>query len=85
MFSNKKSVCGNMFAEILVTNKGQMNVMSLKTKGDAYLAIEKFCKKDGIPNLLVADMAKEEMYGEQVRIVKRKLIKQQTNEASSGW
>ena len=64
MFANKKSVRGNTCAEILITSEGLVSGMALKSKGDAYLALKKFCKEFGIPNLLVTDMAKEEMFGE---------------------
>ena len=63
MFSNKKLVRGNTCAEILITSERLVSGMPLKTKGDAYLALEKFCKEDGILNLLVTDMAKEEILG----------------------
>ena len=64
MFANKKSVRGNTCAEILITSERLVSGMALKSKGDAYLALEEFCKEYGIPNLLVTDMAKEEMFGE---------------------
>ena len=71
MFSSQKSVHGNTCAEIFMTSEGLVNGMVMKTNGEAYLALEKFCKEDGIPNLLVTDMEKKEMYGEWVYIVKQ--------------
>ena len=59
MVSSQKSIRGNTCAEILITSEGLVNGLALKSKGDAYLAFEKSCKEDGIPNLLVTDMARE--------------------------
>ena len=84
MFSSITSVCGNTCAEILVTSKGLVSGMPMKTKGAAYLTPKNFYKEDGISNLLVTDRAKEEMYGEWGIIVKRNLIKQRTTKPSSG-
>ena len=64
MFSSKKSVRGNTCAKILIMSEGLVSGMPMKTKSDAYLALERFCREDGIPNLLIMDMVKEEMYGE---------------------
>ena len=85
MFSSTALVRGNTCAEIFVTTERLVNGNVTKTKGKAYLALEKFCKEDGIPNLLVTDRAKEEMHGEWGRIIKRNLITQRTTETESGW
>ena len=85
MFSSQKSVCGNTCAEMFMTSEGLVNGMVMKTKGEAYLALKKFCKEDEIPKLLMTDMAKEEMYGKWGRIVKQNLIKQRTTETGLGF
>ena len=46
--------------------------------------MEKFCKEDGIPNLLVTEKASKEMHGKWGRIVKRNLIEQRTTKPGSG-
>ena len=84
IFSNKTSVHSNTCAKILITSEGLVSGMPMKTKGDVYLKLKKICKEDRIPNLLVTDMAKKEMYGEWGRFFKRNLIKQRTTKPSSG-
>ena len=49
---------------MLIKSEGLVNGLALKSKGDAYLTLKKFCKEDKIPNILVTDMAREEMYEE---------------------
>ena len=85
MFSNTRSVRGYTCAEIFITTEGLINGMAMKSKSEAYIALEKFCRDDGISKLLVTDMAPEEMYGEWGRIAKRNLIAQRTTEPHSGW
>jgi hypothetical protein len=57
----------------------------MASKGDAYEALEDFCRNVGIPKLLVTDQAKEEMLGDWERVRKQNLINQSYSEAYSGW
>ena len=84
MFAQSTSIRGKTCAELFVTSEGVLNGMTMKSKSEAYLALEKLCREDGIPRTLITDRAKEELYGEWGNIVKRNLIDQRTTEPHSG-
>ena len=85
MFSETTSIRGNTCAQLFVTSEGYVTGDVMKQKSDAYLALEKLCRDDGIPAVLVTDMTEEELYGDWGRIVKQNLIDQRTTEPHSGW
>jgi hypothetical protein len=64
MFHSVKSAHGNNCAQIFVTSEGFATGKPMASKGDAYEALEDFCRNVGIPKLLVTDQAKEEMLGD---------------------
>lgn len=84
-FNETTSVRGHTCAQLFVTAEGFTFGETMKTKGDAYLALDRFCKEVGVPRLLVTDGAREELYGEWERIVKYYLIPTRVTEPYSGW
>ena len=85
MFSEVKSSRGNTCAQMFVTAEGLPTGEPLKTKADAYLALEGFCRNVGVPKTLVSDMAKEEMHGLWEKVRRTNLIDQRYTEPYSGW
>ena len=66
MFADTPSAQGNTCAKLFVTAEDFADGMPLKTKADAFVALEKICREVGLPKLLVSDGAREEMSGEWV-------------------
>ena len=85
MFKEHPSARGNTCMQIFVTAEGFVYGEPMKTKSDAYLALDKVCRTYGVPQLLVSDNAKEETLGNWGRISKQYLIKQRMTEPHSGW
>ena len=85
MFSDTTSVLGNTCAQLHMTSEGYATGDVMKSKADAHISLGKLCREDGIPHVLVTDRAKEELYGEWGKIIKRNLIDQRTTEPHSGW
>ena len=85
MFSDTTSVIGNTCAQIHMTSEGYASGDPMKSKADAHISLEKFCREDGIPHILITDRAKEELYGDWGKIVKQNLMNQRTTEPHSGW
>jgi len=59
MFADKKSMLGMTCAQVFVLVK----VYPMRTKGDAYDALNNFCITDGLPLTIVTDDVKEEYGG----------------------
>ena len=85
MFKEHPSACGNTCFQIFVTAEGFVTGEPMKSKSDAYLALDHVCRNYGVPKLLVSDNAKEESLGNWGRITKQYLIKQRMTEPHSGW
>ena len=85
MFSEATSAIGNTCAQIHITAEGYASGDPMKSKSEAHESLDKFCREDGIPRILVTNRAREELYGEWGRIVKQNLVDQRTTEPYSAW
>lgn len=86
MFHDTPSAQGGCkAAQLFVTSEGFVSGKTLQNKGEAYEALEDFCRDYGIPRILVSDMAREERLGRWEQVRKQNLIKQQYTEPYSGW
>jgi hypothetical protein len=85
MFKEHTSARGNTCLQVFVTSEGFVTGLPMKSKSDAYLALDSVCRSYGVPKLLVSDNAKEETLGNWGRITKEYLIKQRMTEPHSGW
>ena len=85
MFSEHESARGNTCAQLFVTAEGFTYGHPLKSKGDAWESLNKFCREVGVPKTLVSDRAQEELHGDWERVVKEYLVNQRTTEPYSGW
>ena len=62
LFSSTASALENTCAELFVSAESYTDGDVIKTKGDAYLTLNKFCREIGIPQVLVTDGAKEQYF-----------------------
>jgi hypothetical protein len=85
MFKEKASARGNTCVQLFVTAEGFVAGRPMKSKSDAYEALDSICRTYGVPQLLVSDNAKEETLGNWGRVVKQYLIRQRMTEPHSGW
>jgi hypothetical protein len=64
LFATKKggkSSKGNTCCQLFVTDKGFVNVVTMKRKGEVLLAMKQFAKEIGALDAFVADMAGDQM------------------------
>ena len=85
LFKEKTSARGNTCFQLFVTAEGFVAGEAMKSKADAWEALNNVCRDFGVPRLLVSDNAKEETLGNWNRVVKHHLIKQRVTEPHSGW
>ena len=85
LFSDTKSIRGNTCAQIFVTDKEYSTIYPLKSKSEAFVALNEFCHNIGLPNPIITDNAGEETDGEWERVRKKYLLTQRTTEPYSPW
>ena len=62
-FSKKtagESSWGNMWYQVLVTDKGFVYVVPMKSKSEVLQAVKQFAKEIGAPNTIISDAAGEQ-------------------------
>ena len=64
MFSDTTSVIGNTCTQIHMTSEFYASEDPMKSKAEAHISLEKCCREDVIPYILVTDRAREELYGD---------------------
>ena len=84
-FSEVTSNKGNTCAQMFCTLPHFVDVIPMKSKGDAGHALGELVNTWGIPKFLRTDQAKEEWDGEWGRVRKHFLIPQKTTESYSPW
>ncbi len=85
MFSEVKSIRSNTCAQVFVTDETYSRVYPMKTKADAFVALNSFVQSVGIPKMLITDNAREEYDAEWERVRKKYLIHQRVTEPYSPW
>ncbi|MGH7974081.1 MAG: hypothetical protein ACREBR_01045, partial [bacterium] len=85
MFSDVKSLRGNLRAQVFVTAEDFNKVYPMKLKSEAGDKLNEFVKDVGIPELVVTDNTGEETGADWERVRKHYLIKQKWTEPYSPW
>jgi hypothetical protein len=80
-----KSLRGFTCAQVFSTNKHHLQLYLLRSKAEAPDALNKYCRKIGIPNPIVSDNAPEELGRKWETVRKHFLAVQRTTEPYSGW
>lgn len=85
LFSDVTSVRGYKCAQIFTTAENHAKVYPMKTKADAYKALDYYSYTVGIPNPIVTDNAGEEYGQDWKRVTKKYLMYQRWTEPHSPW
>mmetsp|Transcript_38882 Transcript_38882/g.90461 ORF Transcript_38882/g.90461 Transcript_38882/m.90461 type:complete len:122 (+) Transcript_38882:517-882(+) len=85
MFSEYELARGNTCAQLFVTAEGFIYGHPLKSKGNTWESLNKFCWEVGVPKTLISDRAQEELHGDLEQVVKENLVNQRTTEPYSRW
>mmetsp|Transcript_5411 Transcript_5411/g.7980 ORF Transcript_5411/g.7980 Transcript_5411/m.7980 type:complete len:205 (+) Transcript_5411:2308-2922(+) len=85
LFSNTKSIRGNQYAQLFVTDKHYCAIKPMKTKGEAGEKLNEFITTTGNPEGLITDGAKEEYHGRWGEVRKKFLLHQRQTEPHSAW
>jgi len=84
-FGPCKSTRGFECAQVFVTDQHYTKIYPMKSKSEAFTALNSFCHNVGIPNPLVTDNAGEETFGDWEEVRKKFLMEQRYTEPHSPW
>ena len=85
LFHEKNSRRGYNSGQVMVAEHFHTKFYPMKSKADAFISLNSYCMKYGIPNPIINDNAGEELGSDWVRVLKKFLMDHQTTEPHPPW
>ena len=85
LFHEKNSLRGYNSGQVMVAENFHTKFYPMKSKADAFVSLNAYCMKYGIPNPIITDNAGEELGSDWDRVLEKFLMDQRTTEPHSPW
>ena len=85
LFHEENSLRGYNSGQVMVAANFHTKFYPMKSKADAFVSLNSYCTKYGIPNPIITDNAGEELGSDWVRVLKKFLMDQRTTKPHSPW
>ena len=85
LFHAKNSLRGYNSGQVMVAENFHTKFYPMKSKADAFVSLNSYCTKYGIPNPIITNNAGEELGSDWVGVLKKFLMDQRTTEPYSPW
>ena len=85
LFHEKNSLKGYNSGQVMVAENFHTKFYPMKSKADAFVSLNSYCTKYGIPNPIITDNAGKILRSDWVRVLKKFLMDQWTTEPHSPW
>ena len=76
LFHEKNSLRGYNSGQVMVAENFHTKFYPMKSKADAFVSLNSYCMKYGIPSPIIIDNAGEELGSDWVRVLKKFLMDQ---------